>query len=440
MHLLILMIWLITLSAKLHFSPLLRGPAAEWYENNIENATTWADRREQFITRFSDGRNKLRHRMEVEHCVRGDGEEIRNFLHRIKKVVDKGWPDDMDGIAEAGRSAEHQAQRKQNRQRYIDYTLRGLRPRYLQRKTQVYLMEHPNATWNDFSTRIFQGDVSYQVSWNFLNDEEQTKVQLASLGQEMINLRSELQEHRVNALENPRQPDPNQKGPQNATRCCNYCRSNGHTPSWCRKKLRDEEVKRLQDGMMAEKRVTFTNDYNKRRGPSHGSGQFTYNNIGNRHQAGRDIPDTQQSTYDGDTQFHPRNKRGNPTRNNSFNSGRGRPFNRYQNQFVGRNDDNDYRKGSTGAPSRGTWQNIGTNRRSPSGPRPDPQPNRQYQPSRSSKPDNSVFRQSNSQESGDVVPYEQRFPRTNDQSGSHAVRFTTTEDSINVLSDLCPLN
>ena len=38
------------------------------------------------------------------------------------------------------------------------------------------------------------------------------------------------------------------------------------------------------------------------------------------------------------------------------------------------------------------------------------------------------------------VPYEQRFPRTNDQSGSHAVRFTKREDSINVLSDLCPLN
>ena len=72
-------------------------------------------------------------------------------------------------------------------------------------------MEHPNATWNDFSTRIIQGDVSYQVSSNFLNVEEQTKVHMASLGQEMKNLRSELQEHRVNALENSRLPDPNPK-------------------------------------------------------------------------------------------------------------------------------------------------------------------------------------------------------------------------------------
>ena len=350
------------------FSSLLRGPAEEWYENNIENATIWADTREQFITRFSDGRKKFRHRMEVEHCVRGDGEEIRNFLHRIKKIVDKGWPDDMEGFAEADRTAERQAHGRQRRQRYIDYTLRGLRPRYLQRKAQEYLMEHPNATWIDFSTRIKRRDVSYQISSIFLNDEEQTKVQLASLGQEMKNLRSELQEQRVKALQNPLLCDPNQKGRQSATRFCNCCRTNGHTPRWCRKKIRDEEVKKIQNGKMAEKRVTFTNDYIKRRGPSHGSGQLTYNNTGDRKQAGRDITDTQQSTYDGATQFHPRSNWGNPTRNSTFNSSRGRPFNRYQNLFVRRNDDKDYRKGNTGAPSRGNWQNIGSNPRSPSGP------------------------------------------------------------------------
>ena len=118
-----------TFRKKALFSSLLRGQAAEWYENNIENATTWADTREQFITRFSDGRNKFRNRMEVEHCVRGDGEEIRNFKHRIKEIVDKGWPNDMEGIVEADRAAERQAQGRQRRQRYIEFTLRGLRPR-----------------------------------------------------------------------------------------------------------------------------------------------------------------------------------------------------------------------------------------------------------------------------------------------------------------------
>ena len=147
--------------------------------------------------------------MDVEHSVRGVGEEIRNFLHRIKKIVDKRWPDDMEGIVEAYRAAERQTQERQRRQWYFDYTLRGLRPRYLQRKAQEHLMEHPNATWNNFSTRIIQKDVNYQVSSNFLNCEEQTKIQLASPGQEMKNPRSELQEHRGNALENPRQPDLN---------------------------------------------------------------------------------------------------------------------------------------------------------------------------------------------------------------------------------------
>ena len=191
---------------------------------------------------------------------------------------------------------------------------------------------------------------------------------------------------------------------------------------------------------MAEKRVTFTNDYSTRRGPSHGSGQFIYSNTGNRHQAGKDITDTQQSAYVGATQFHPRSNWGNPTRNNTFNSGRGRPFIRYQNQFVSWNDNNDYRNGSSGAPSRGTWQNIGASPRSLSGSRRDPQPSRQYQPSRSSTPDNSVFRRSNSQKSSGFVPNEQRFPRTNVQSSSHAVQFTTTADSVKALSDLCQLN
>ena len=255
-----------TFRKKALFSSLLRGPSAEWYGSTIEVATPWEDIRTNFITRFSDGRNKFRHRLEVEHCVRRDGEEIRNFIHRIEKTVDKGWPDDMNGIARAQQNAERDAQARQRRQRYMDYSLRGLRPRYLQRKAQEYLMEHPNATWNDFSTHIIQKDVSFQVSSNFLNDEEQTKAELASLGQEMKNLRTELQEHRVNIVEGNSKPvDPNQKGRQNATRFCNYCCTNGHTPSWCRKKVRDEELKKIENERTAEKRVTFTRDYNKKK-------------------------------------------------------------------------------------------------------------------------------------------------------------------------------
>ena len=182
----------------------------------------------------------------------------------------------MVGVAAADQDAERTAQARQRRQRYIDYTLKGLRPRYLQRRAQEYLMEHPNATWNDFSTHLINRDVSYQVSTNFLNDEEQNKDQMASLGQELKNLRTELKEHRVNAVEGNEKPiDSDQKGRQNATRFCGYCRTNGHTPSYCRKKIRDEKVKKLQNEATAEKKVAFTPDYNKRRGPSHGSGNWT---------------------------------------------------------------------------------------------------------------------------------------------------------------------
>ena len=83
-------------------------------------------------------------------------------------------------------------------------------------------MENPNASWNDFSTRILQRYVSFQISSNFSNDEEQTNADVATLGQGMKNLRSELQEHRVNAVEgNPPTVYPNQKVRQNVTIFCN---------------------------------------------------------------------------------------------------------------------------------------------------------------------------------------------------------------------------
>ena len=65
-------------------------------------------------------------------------------------------------------------------------------------------MEHPKATWNDFSTHLINKDVSYQVSTSLLNDEEQNKAQMASLGQELRNLRTESKEHRINAVEESR--------------------------------------------------------------------------------------------------------------------------------------------------------------------------------------------------------------------------------------------
>ena len=103
---------------KALFSLLIRGPAAEWYGSTIQDAMTWHGVRTLFKTKFSDRGNKFRHRMEVEQCIGADGEEVRNFRHRIKKTVDKCCPDDMVGVAAAGQNAEHAAIARQKRQRY----------------------------------------------------------------------------------------------------------------------------------------------------------------------------------------------------------------------------------------------------------------------------------------------------------------------------------
>ena len=373
---------------KALFSSLLRGPTGEWYESNITNATTWDDVRTNFITRFSDGRNKFRYRMEVEHCIRGDGEEIRNFLHRIKRTVDKGWPDDLNGIEAANYGAERTAQGRQRRQRYIEYSIKGLRPRYLQRKAQEYLMENPNATWNDFSSRTIQRDVSFQVSSNFLNDEEQTKAQMATLGHELKNLRSELQKHRVNAVEgNSRTVDPNQNGRQNATRFCNYCRTNGHTPSWCRKKIRDEELKRIENERTAEKRVTFTQDYNKKRGPDHGSEQWTRGQDFQR--KSKNYNDGLKGSPNNHQSFSPRPN--SPYGNNRPNNGRS--FDQRPNQSFNKNDGNGSRNGSFNN-QNGNWWTNGNFSRSPSHPRRDFSQNNSYRQPRNDQPNNFAFRRS----------------------------------------------
>ena len=98
---------------------------------------------------------------------------------------------------------------------------------------------------------------------------------MASLGKELKLLRIELREHNLNAVERNQKPiDPNQTGRQNATKFCGYCRTNGPTPSYCWKQIR-YEVKKLQNEATAGKKVTFIQDYKKRRGPSHGCGNWT---------------------------------------------------------------------------------------------------------------------------------------------------------------------
>ena len=61
--------------------------------------------------------------------IRGDGEENRNFLHHINRTVGKSWADEMNGKEATQQNPEREAQGRETRQRYIDYSLKILRPR-----------------------------------------------------------------------------------------------------------------------------------------------------------------------------------------------------------------------------------------------------------------------------------------------------------------------
>ena len=244
---------------------------------------------------------------------------------------------------------------------------------------------------------------------------------MATLGQEMKNLRSELQEHRVNALQGTtRAVDPNQKERQSATRFCNYCRTKGHTPSWCRKKIREEELKQIENERTAEKKVTFTQDYNKKRGPDHGSEQWTRGQDFQRRNQNftndrfrRSSPNAYQSSF--------------PRLNFAYtnnNSNDRRSYDQRPNQSFNKSDAN--RSGNESFINQnGNWRNNGNFSRSPSTPRSHLSQNISYRQLRIYQPNNSAFRRSDNRPTTDFTPYEQKFPQNNNQRSSNVVRFTT---------------
>ena len=78
-----------------------------------------------------------------------------------------------------------------------------------------------------------------------------------TLGQEIKNIQSELKEYHVNAVTvTSRTFHPNQQGRQKTTRFCNYCHKNGHTLNWCRKKMRDEEVRKIRNDMSSKRIIS----------------------------------------------------------------------------------------------------------------------------------------------------------------------------------------
>ena len=101
------------------FSATQPDQDAESFLQLIEAATLWNEIKTNFNTRFSEGRFKLGHLLEVE----------------------QGWLDDRERIIpNARQNAERATEKGQLVERYVDYNLRRLKPTYLQLKAQQQIM------------------------------------------------------------------------------------------------------------------------------------------------------------------------------------------------------------------------------------------------------------------------------------------------------------
>ena len=254
---------------KALISSLFRGPAAAWYADSINDIATWNQIRTASIDRYSDDRDKYRHKITAENCVRGNEELIKNFYHRVKSAIDKEWPQDTNGT-QAGRDN----QQNHRNAKYVEFTVRGLKPNGVKRKAHDYLIEHPNVTWDAFQTHFTSKDlictISSQIVPNATTDQN---TKLHSLEQQVKELIALFNEQQVNEVtqSNSRPANAAYKSRQNMTRFCSYCRRNGHTLMYCRTKAYDDEAKKQQTRNNQERRTVFTHDFNKRGGPNFGS-------------------------------------------------------------------------------------------------------------------------------------------------------------------------
>ena len=168
---------------------------------------------------------------------------------------------------------------------------------------------------------------------------------------------------------------------------CNYSRTNGHTPGWCRKKIRDGELMRRENERTAEKKVTFTQDHNKKRGPDHGSEQWTRGQNYQRR--------NQKHTNGGFTRDSPTDYQKFPPKLN-FAYEKNHPNNRRSNQSFNRNNVNRSRNGSFNN-QHGNWRNNGNFSQSPSSQRREISQNSSYRQPRSDQFNNSAFRRPENQ-------------------------------------------
>ena len=170
--------------------------------------------------------------------MRGNEELIKNFYHRVKSAVDKGWPLDAYGTL-----AEGDNQQNQRNAKNIELTVRGLKPTELKIKAQEYLIEHPNATWDALQTHITSKNVTYTIISELVpNATSDDNTKIHSLEQQIKELTVIFKEQQVNQVNqsSSRPANADNKSRQKMTRFCSFCRRNGHTLKYCRTKALDD--------------------------------------------------------------------------------------------------------------------------------------------------------------------------------------------------------
>ena len=226
---------------KALFGSVLRGPAAEWFDSP-EAAFTWDELKTQCIARFTDGKMQYRFRIEAENLKRQPDENIKSYIHRIKTLVDKGWPTPPDAEANARTACENQRIGK-----YKDYFIRSLTPPGLKQKAHQALIEDPNKTWDALQTLIINKDTSLVISAE-MSGFQQSSSNSVTTDSRFTNFEKTLNEisnmvkhHQINATYDPNNP----KMKQDFTRFCTYCKKSGHTANFVghsREKLNDEKA------------------------------------------------------------------------------------------------------------------------------------------------------------------------------------------------------
>ena len=229
---------------KALFGSVLRGPAAEWFDS-LEAALTWNEIKTQLIARFTHREMQYRFRIEAENLKRQPDENIKSYIHRIKTLVDKGWPKPSDADANARTACENQRIGK-----YKDYFIRGLTPPGHKQKAQQALIEDPNKTWDALQTLIINKDTSLVISTEMSGFQQTssnsvtTDSRFTSIERTLNEISNMVKNHQINATYDPNNP----KMKQDFTRFCTYCKKSGHTVKFCwslkRKKLNEEKAPR----------------------------------------------------------------------------------------------------------------------------------------------------------------------------------------------------